>query len=442
MLEADSHSSIADLERHLAARTVTLKPPAKRTGAEAWFPYYAGYSPMFVREALLGLGVKPGWTVLDPWNGAGTTTAVADALGCDVIGCDINPVAGLVAAARLVRTDDATHSFGLASQLLSVADRMDVQVQKGDPLLAWLSPRLTRRYRCIENAIVDLLASKGGIRVDLALTTPPPFASFFMLCLLRAAKTFVRLRANSNPTWVTPEKRGDAHPDVLDCAFLTMVDACARDAETAATERHPPRATSSRIMLADARKLPQQDKLADAIITSPPYCTRVDYFHATLYELAGLGIGPNSERFRELRSKAMGTTLMRSDEIPVEHTMPQPIRNLLRKIKAHPSKASSSYYYRSFLQYFDDATQSLKEVCRVLKPGRTGVIVVQNSYYKNIPIPLGDLYVSIAKKLGLTSRVVHRMPVRRVLAKINPRATKHESERFYTEDVVALQRST
>jgi len=102
------------IEEHLQQDVLSLKPTRKRTGVEAWFPYYAGYSSEFVRKALSGLGVTPGCTVLDPWNGSGTTTSVADALGFRAIGFDINPVAALVAAARLTRAEDATHSSGLA----------------------------------------------------------------------------------------------------------------------------------------------------------------------------------------------------------------------------------------------------------------------------------------------------------------------------------------
>jgi DNA modification methylase len=428
------------IARHLANRPLSLKPATKRRGVEAWFPYYAGYSSEFVRQALIGLDSKPGWTVLDPWNGSGTTTHIADSFGCDALGFDINPAAALVASARLTRAADATHSFGLASEVLVVADRSRVEVDPSEPLASWLSVRLIRRYRSIERAILDLLGTKAGARIDIDRATPPPFASFFLLCLLRAARRFIRIQDNSNPTWISPARRGDARTETLDRAFLAMVRAGARDAEEAGLARDPSRIAGSRVAIADARALPLPDAAVDAVITSPPYCTRVDYFKAMSFELAALGIAPDGDRFRELRSQAMGTNLMRKDHPIDVDSQPASVRQLLQRIQSHPSKASDTYYYRSFAQYFDDALRSLREIRRVLKSDAPALLVVQSSYYKNIPIALGDLYAALGATVGMRSRVVHHAQVRRVLATINSRATTHERNRRYTEDVVALQR--
>jgi hypothetical protein len=218
-----------------------------------------------------------------------------------------------------------------------------------------------------------------------------------------------------------------------------MVAACAEDAEKAARERSSSRNTVSAVSLADARALSLQDASVDAVVTSPPYCTRIDYFRATAFEIAALGIATDSERFRALRSCAMGTNLMRTTA-PDVGLQPSSVQQLLKRIKKHPSKASDTYYYKHYAQYFDDARLTVSEIGRVLKPKATALLVVQSSYYKDIPVPLGDLYAALGKELGFRSRVVLRVPVRRVLATINPRAMHHEAERRYSEDVVALQR--
>ncbi|NJL28523.1 MAG: hypothetical protein HC897_11860 [Thermoanaerobaculia bacterium] len=430
--------AIARLEEHFLRQGVTLKPTSKRAGAESWFPYYAGYSATFVRETLAALGASPGWRVLDPWNGSGTTTTVADASGCDAIGFDLNPVAALVAAARLVRAQDALHSSGLASEMLIVADRNKNEPSAGDPLRKWLSARLVRRYRRIEAAILALLGSRSGTPIDPATTASPPFAAFFLLCLMRAAKRFTHLRATSNPTWMTPERRGDAPAIEIDKAFLDMVDACARDTEQTTSESLPLRATSSRVGLADARSLPLSDATVDAVITSPPYCTRIDYFRATHLELSALKIDPRGGAYRALRSAAMGTNLLRTTAEVESESLPEAVQDFLSRVRAHPSKASNTYYYRSLSQYFDDAMRSLREVHRVLKPGSCAVFVVQSSYYKEIPISLGELYSAMADQAQLEARIVHRVPVKRVLTTINSRASRHCRNRHYTEDVVAM----
>lgn len=51
----------------------------------------------------------------------------------------------------------------------------------------------------------------------------------------------------------------------------------------------------------------------------------------------------------------------------------------LSKINNHNSKASKTYYYKTYLQYFDSIYKSIVEINRVLKRNGYGVFVVQDS---------------------------------------------------------------
>ena len=65
------------------------KQPAGTLPADDWYGYYAGYPDAFVRGVLAVLPDEIG-TVLDPWNGAGTTTAVATRHGISSVGYGIS----------------------------------------------------------------------------------------------------------------------------------------------------------------------------------------------------------------------------------------------------------------------------------------------------------------------------------------------------------------
>lgn len=432
-----SYSLFEDLKHRLGDPTLSLKPALNPTGIESWFPYYAGYSTRFVEETLSALRLRSGAIVLDPWNGAGTTTTVADANGYDARGFDLNPVAALVASARLVRAEDARHSLGLAKELLSVADRQTCPVDPSDPLLLWLTKRATRRYRSIESAILSLLGTYNGRVIDLRKDTPPPFASFFVLCTIRAAKQFAKFRANSNPTWSMPEERADFTESVFDKAFVAVVESYCKDIQPTMFDAASKRPSSSAIMRGDVRAIPLKRNGVDAVITSPPYCTRLDYFKATQFELAALHIDESTPELRAMRECAMGTNLMRKEQ-GEENELPTEVRAILKRIKSHPSKASDTYYYKHFLQYFVDANCAVKEIHRVLKPGRCAVLVVQSSYYKSIRVTLADVYESLARSVGMSACTVLSVPVRKTLASINSRATQYRRQRRYTEDVVAM----
>ena len=55
-------------------------------GKATWYSYYAGFSPDFVRNALDVMALPSKSRVLDPWNGSGTTTEIADETGYTAVG--------------------------------------------------------------------------------------------------------------------------------------------------------------------------------------------------------------------------------------------------------------------------------------------------------------------------------------------------------------------
>jgi DNA modification methylase len=56
---------------------VTECPSTKLRGTQTAINYYAGFSEAFVDYAIKNSVLKEGALILDPWNGSGTTTAVA-----------------------------------------------------------------------------------------------------------------------------------------------------------------------------------------------------------------------------------------------------------------------------------------------------------------------------------------------------------------------------
>jgi hypothetical protein len=102
-------------------------PSPKLTRAEKRdliYPYYAGFSEMFVASMFDRMGVIGGSRVLDPWNGSGTTTLVASMRGIRSTGYDLNPALVIVARARAANAEDLS-SAKLAWERLSLAGNSD-----------------------------------------------------------------------------------------------------------------------------------------------------------------------------------------------------------------------------------------------------------------------------------------------------------------------------
>lgn len=433
-----------NLTERLRATASSLPLDAKRKptgphGLESWYPYYAGFTEKFASGVIGELACDRSLCVMDPWNGSGTTTRVAHALGHRALGFDMNPVASLVASAKIAHASDAQHVVGLAKRISTVAP---VDVVKADPLRAWLAPSVVGQYRAIERTLLaEMATTASGDSASALAGDFPPLVSFLLLALIRTARDFATVSQGTNPTWIRPGGQRKRAIRTLGARWASQVAAMADELQEAQpTEAATP--WSGSIAVADSRNLPIADDSVDLILTSPPYCTRIDYVVSTSFELAALGLADGSEEYQDLRRASMGTPLVRKgapQDVP--SAWPKSVAALLTAIREHSSKASSSYYYKTFWQYFHDALGSLQEFERVMHRGGAALLVVQTSHYKELLVDLPGLYIDMAHSVGLRGTVVGEAPVRRAVAQIHPHASRHRVSADYREAVIALEKA-
>ena len=420
------------LEHAGEKRLQTKRNQSHVEASSNWFPYYAGFPPNFVRNIIDILDLPTGSVLLDPWNGTGTTTKVAAAAGYHAIGTDINPIANLVASARLC-TSIHYDSIRLALDEVVSAGGDPSYCNNDDPLLRWLTPHATASLRRIQHNLSN--AWRTSKTIDALFKTPAPAYSLLVVGLLTSARKLASPKKTTNPTWTIPNGQKDAkYIDLIENFSSSILDMLEDIKDVAGNSRG-----TATVLIGDVRRLPIISRSVRLVITSPPYCTRIDYVVNTSFELAVLGMGNESKAFKRLRRRTMGTPLTRMRELPSPKAQwPSGIKALLAEIQMHPSPDSHSYYYKNFWQYFDDLISSLLELRRVLEPEGLAIIVAQSSYYKEILIDLPDLIVESARSIGLSGYVTCEFPITRVMTSINARAAKHKGDREYRESIIAI----
>jgi len=402
-------------------------------GRATWYPYYAGYSAAFVREVLKRTGLQSDCAVLDPWNGAGTTTQVCSDLGFRAFGFDLNPAMAYVARARVASPRDIASLQHQLDAIQSSALRLRL-VQQRDPLTIWFSPKSVALIRALQQLMHDLCASSLYTQ-DLGNGS----LAFLYVCLYRATREALRGRRSKNPTWLkAPQHWRDRASLSASQLKALFVAAGSQMLESLQSDAHWIREGGARevvIGTAKASSIALPNSSVDCVVTSPPYCTRIDYAMSTAVELAILGIG-NDQRFRELRDEMTGTSTVRSDVSTSRDGWGSTCAQLLRDIESHSSKASRTYYLKTHQQYFADIFASLQEIDRCLRCGGQCVMVVQDSYYKNVHNDLPTILVEMG--LGMKWRLVTRSdyPIWRTMAGLNRRAKLHLENRTTAESVL------
>jgi SAM-dependent methyltransferase len=443
------------------SRPVTPKQSAQsRAYSPAWYKYYAGYSEGFVQETVERLRLSDTDLLIDPWNGAGTTTQVADQLGIRCWGGDINPAMVVVAKARLLRNAVTPSESSLGEAIIQQA----IGAPHGtlmDPLSKWFVDDSADSIRRLERQIAQLLDPDWRLGVPNSphrVSSLSPLACFFYLALFRAVRGFLPQFFSTNPTWIkkptSPTDRLLISSAEIHANFRSELSKLT-DArkqldflgESAVKQSGPDTSRLSResegadicstVIVADSGNIPLARASATAAISSPPYCTRIDYAVATSPELAVLGF--SDEQFKQLRDSMIGTTSISQAPANVEFAWGPTCAEFLDKVSHHHSKASRTYYLKSHLQYFDSLARSLRELDRVLASSSRCVLVVQDSYYKEVHNDLQTVLAEMGTALGWALTERYDFASRRHMGRVNPSARKYRSSSVATESVLAFR---
>jgi DNA modification methylase len=401
-----------------------LLPSAKLGVADkkennTWINYYAGYSRTYVRSAFELLGITPAHRILDPWSGSGTTGLVAQQLGFQSISIEINPVIAYLAgghfAIKSLPKKRVQKIIALLEELVLTLHRSNQDSVSGGMVLNHIQKYLPfANYR----------AKKGDIRLN---EISPDFSLTISIVLL-AYKKVADYRSTKNPSW-TSHVGSNVDKNNL-CNSLqnqiTLIETMMSEARECPTAKQ---------VIGDARGLLFQSDSIDAIVTSPPYLTRIDYEKTTAAETIWLF---GEQKLRLARENNMGAPVIR--RIPASTRWPSAsmIADVISAVETHMSYAAQNYYLKTFRQYFDDMYLSLAEIHRVLRPGGVALLVVQNSYFKEIEIPLGELYVDLWNRCFGSGEIAARHKTTNSMVQINQRAVSSRMTMHLHEDTVAL----
>jgi hypothetical protein len=355
---------------------------------------YTAFSLDFARYALDVSMAAGHRTILDPFAGMGTLGEAARDRPVDLILNDLNPFAVTASWLRTAHVQDIASALGKFS-------RVQMGEIVGDDRKFFLD--LTHQLLG-DTSLAGILNTKEA---DPVARVMAHVLAVFRISLHK------RLRG-SNPTWTKRTRDIFLNASEVRSARESLCNAlaqyttrlCALDSDFSVDVR-----------LGNALSLEIQPGSIGAIITSPPYPNRTDYIRHYLPAVEML-IAGDVEDERRLRETQIGTPLIRA--VKPSTDLPNSVAEIVSRISNHHSYASERYYGKGYHYYFSDMQSVLHRFATWLAPKGVLVLVVQDAHYKEIRIPVGELFRDMAELAGLRLSSVREFPVKTSLAWLSP----------------------
>ncbi|MBM4301364.1 MAG: hypothetical protein FJ121_07505 [Deltaproteobacteria bacterium] len=371
----------------------------------------AKFPPQLPRKFIEGL-TNPFDVVLDPMMGSGTTIVEAFLTGRRAIGIDIDYLALLISIVKVTpfnRNELYTIGNKIIDNARDLANNKRNQlnklfVEKWDPLTKqfinyWFSyetqiellsiitqieklsdPKIRAFFEVVFSAII--ITKSGGVSLALDLAHTRPHRA--KMVITKTEKFIL----NENLEDISPH-RLKVLTKILRSALEEFDKRFKQNLESmvqVAAENIKPF-----IIAGNSQILPLRNDSVDLIVTSPPYASNaIDYMRAHKFSLVWMGypVGNLSKKRKEY--------IGGDDTINVYfEEIPENVKEVVATIGRLDKKKSHVLH-----RYYSEMSRSLRQMFRVLKPGKAAIVVVGNSTMRGIDTETHNCLAEIGRMVG------------------------------------------
>jgi DNA modification methylase len=298
----------------------------------------------------------------DIFCGCGTTALEAKVNDKDFWGCDINPVATLIAKVkREAYNKNILNKY--YKQIVENCENVTLEdlenIVDNERIVYWFRPEQ------IEN-LQKLLSS-------IKTTVPQgKYQDFFFVAFSNILKRTSKWLTKSIKPQIDPAKPIYGVFESFKTQYNTMLKAVEE------VNQEILNTPNAQIINRNFLTLEVEQPFLDMLITSPPYVTSYEY--ADLHQLSTMWLGYTND-FRELRSGTIGSLYHQAlDNTEIEE-LDEFARNIYNDLNAADAKSP-----KAALKYFIDMRDTINKSYSIINPGGMAVFVIGNTTHKNVYI--------------------------------------------------------
>ncbi len=438
---------------HLLADDLDFRQQDGRYASHSFHAFPARFPPQLPRTCMTAL-TQPGEVVLDPMSGSGTTVLEALLAGRTGIGFDIDPLSLRITQAKVTPLD-VDQLTTLSHTILKQA-RIAVE-ESGDTLRASRHKRWDAQtkhfidYWFAEETQIALLA----LLEEIDRIEDQPTRAFFELAfsaiiitksggvslafdLAHTRPHRAKLVLNRTGEVIlddTEATRSPARLKVLTKILRSPFDEFARRVHHNLKGLPPADLTAVPPVIkpGNAQSLPLDDSSVDLIVTSPPYASNaIDYMRAHKFALVWLGY-PVAD-LGAIRKTYIGGETVKDFSF---EALPTDVMEVIADITTLDTKKG-----RVLQRYYSEMTRTLREMFRVLKPGKAAIVVVGSSVMRGKDTKTPECLAEIGQAIGFDVPAIGVRQLDRDKRMLPAGATRNPGsqiqQRMHEEDVIGL----
>lgn len=386
----------------------TVEAPRHR-----WYFYKEGFSPQLVENAIELSGIGKNDVIIDPFNGSGTTTLTAALKGFRSVGIEVNPFTSYLSSSKLKNADLKEFKKYKGKLLNAVENGSKSNLigfstfSKNEELEKWL----------FNDEILN--SFEGGWNFASKIPSNN-IRKLFRLSLIIAAMD------NCNATRDGKCLRYRLSWKEYNFDKLTYIQTLSDklDQMMDDIEQHPISQPAT-IINGDSRKIISVASPVNKFglcVTSPPYLNTFDYTDIYRPELFLGKFVKNQRELYNLRLNTIRSHVQAKWELPVLSDFGILYSETISKINDNQENLMHRNIPMMIQAYFEDMFNILKLLKTKANPNASLWLVVSNSAYAGIEVPVDLILGDVGSKAGWFLKEIG------VLRYLKKRKTKYSSE--------------